>query len=392
MSENIYTKLGFKKSVDFIYAAKIIDEAKAIFDKIPLKKISIRPLIIEQAVFEETLAISTAEDSDLTAKEAHSIQVSEEQEARIIKYKENKKLDDLEKYDQLEFENISAVENQISGISFKEINIDLISRLHHDLTVGMDDYTKAKGVSKYHPGDLRGSNTVKVGKMRRYDPPHHKDIRRLLNLLFKEFSRKRSIDIYDILEFHILLYAIHPFQNGNKRVARILESMLLDHYGYSADRTISLAVYYMEERNATNFFLMESLLRKDVSPFVNFAIRGYFYAGKRLVHQLLDSYLENFRRGFDHFIEHNVKPAYVADFKIVSRTIVELGGVFTYTEFVERMKKHRRTIGVSQRLIQELVKDKILRKKGRLYYFEKCLEINEVMEELSGFMLRNGVG
>ncbi len=105
---NIYEKLGFKKTGDFIYPVSIVNEAKAIFNKIPLKNIGIRPLIVEEAVFEETFAISTTEDSELTESDAKKIEVSEEQKARIIKYRNDNKLDVRGKYDSLEFENINA--------------------------------------------------------------------------------------------------------------------------------------------------------------------------------------------------------------------------------------------------------------------------------------------
>ena len=165
MSENIYTKLGFKQAGELIYSDKIINEARIIFSHLP-KIVSIRPLIIEQTILEETLAISTAEDSKLTLKTAKSIQISEEQEARIIKYKRNENLSDSEKYDQLEFENIKAVESRINSLGFKELNVDFICNLHHDLTIGLDEYHKETGLSYYHSGKLRQSNSTKVGKIR----------------------------------------------------------------------------------------------------------------------------------------------------------------------------------------------------------------------------------
>lgn len=391
MSKNIYEILGFKKADSFIHPKEVINEAKAIFNKLPLRIVGIRPLIIEQTVLEETLAISTAEDSDLTLKEAKKIQVSEAQEARLMKYKQDKTLSDNEKYDQLEYENIRAVENAISDISFKDLTVNLICELHQDLTVGLDRYSKEKGVSSYHPGQLRQSDRVKVGKLRKYIPPKYKEIKKLLETLFRDFVSKKMIELTDILEFHILFYAIHPFQNGNKRVARILESMLLAHYGYSANRTISLALYYTDKKDAANLFIMESLLKREVTPFINFAIRGYFYAGYQLFQKVSDIYMEAFQENFNRYIEQSVKEIHRDNYKKAGKAIMSLNGVFTHTEFVEQMKKHKCTLGVSQTIIQTLYKNKVLRKKGNEYYYEKAPDIQSALENLINFLLHHNI-
>lgn len=388
---NIYDKLRFKKTGDFIYPVSIVNEAKAIFNKIPLKNIGIRPLIVEEAVFEETFAISTAEDSELTENDAKKIEVSEEQKARIIKYKDNNKLDVRGKYDSLEFENIRAVENQVDSLSFEDINIDLICDLHHDLTIGMDEYSSKLGISKYHSGRLRASNRVRIGKLRKYTPPPHRDIKALLKLLFKEFAKRKNINLYDILEFHILFYAIHPFQNGNKRVSRILESLLLDHYNYGVNRALSLATYYGKDKSSCNLFLMESLLQKNVYPFINFAIRGYFYAGYDLFGKTNNIYMNEFAANFERYIRQHIKPLHQSNYKKAGKSIVKLNGAFTHTDFVNKMKKYRCSLGVSQMIIKNLISRKILNRQENIYYFEKALEIKELMKNLTGFLLRNNI-
>ena len=391
MSKNIYEQLGFQKADEYIFSEKIINEGQDIFHSFPLSLIGIRPLLVEQTVFEETIAISTAEDSELTPAVAKEIQISEEQEARILKYKQKNKLSEREKYDQLEFENIKAIETRINKISFEDITVDFICNLHHDLTIGLDNYSESLGVSHYHSGELRKSDSVRVGRVRKYSPPKKKEIRPLLKLLLKYFSSKKKITLYDILEFHILFYAIHPFQNGNKRVARILESLLLDNYGYGMDRTLSLAIYYKEERGACNLFLMESILRKDVSPFVNFAIRGYFQAGQRLFTESLDLYLHIFYGNFKKYIKENIKEIHKKNYEKAVKAILELRGVFTHTEFMDQMKKQHCTSGVSQSIIQDLLERNILRKKSSTYFYGESLDIRTSLEKLTAFFLQYNI-
>ena len=391
MSKNIYEMLGFKQSKKPVFSAESLNEARGIFNKIPLKLVSLRPLIVEQSVFEETLAISTAEDSKLTPAQAKKIEVSGEQEARLIKYKNDSKLTPTEKYDRLEFENIRALENKINNVSFADITLSLVRDIHHDLTIGLDDYCREKGVSHYHSGQLRETDTIKVGKVRAYTPPAHNQIPDLLKCLFRDFANRKTINLCDIVEFHVLFYAIHPFRNGNKRVARILESMLVQNYGYGADRTLSLSTYYSDKKDAFTFFLMESILKKDPTPFINFALRGYFYVGKQLLQKTLALYLNTFRHNFKAYIEDHITPLKLPNYQIASKSIIDLNGVFTHTEFILTMKTHHSTVGIAQSIIEDLADRQILKKSNRLYYYGDCLNLRELIKETTKLTLRYNV-
>lgn len=391
MTKNIYEILGFKKPKDYLYEPRIVEEAKQIFNQLPLRRIGLKPLLIEQTVFEETFAISTAEDSELSQKMAKTIEVSPEQTARLIKYKENKNLTAIQKYDQLEFENIRAAVNQVSSFSFKDLNLELIKNLHHDLTIGLDEYVKIKGISAYHPGTFRHSDEVKVGKLKAYTPPKFQKIPELLQLLFEHFARRRKINLYDILEFHVLFYAIHPFQNGNKRVARILESMLIHHYGYSAERTISLSAHYFQEKSGFHFFLMESLLQKDPTFFINYAIRGYFSAGHKILVFTQNLYLKDFEENFLRYLDQDVKLLHHDNYETAMKVIVDLKGAFSYSDFIKTMKKRKISVGTSQNIIKTLAEKNILKKQQDHYYFGKALELEKLVNKLYMFFLQYNI-
>ncbi len=87
----------------------------------------------------------------------------------------------------------------------------------------------------------------------------------------------------DIVEFGVLLYAIHLFQNGNKRVVRVIESALLDFYGYSAKKTISLGRAYSVNKTGFNYFLLDALKHRNTRSFVNFSLRCYTDEGMRML-------------------------------------------------------------------------------------------------------------
>lgn len=391
MIKNIYQELGFKAGTNYLYNERQVAAARDLFNAMPLKNLGCRPLILEKAVFEETLAISTAEDSSLTEKQARQIYVSEEQAARILKYKNNQKLAVREKYEQLEFENIKAVENNIRPISFAELKLELILGLHHDLTIGLDDYHREMGVSSYHPGVLRQSDRVKVGKIRSYIPPQPTKIRTLLKALLQYFASKKQVALADILEFHILFYAIHPFQNGNKRVVRILESMLLNHYGYSADRLLSLSVYYLEKKEDMNFFLLTSLNKRDLTPFVNFALRGYFEAGIYMFIEILSANMVQVYKDISFFIETHINAMKTTNYLKAARVIALLKGVFTHGEFINKMKDQKCSLGISQNIIKYFLEEGLVNKKDNIYYVGKSLEFRLYLNKLSHTYIENGL-
>jgi Fic family protein len=91
---------------------------------------------------------------------------------------------------------------------------ELIKHLHLLLKTGTSDSRKdwfAVGDYKRLPNEVGGIGTC---------PPEevHKSIKALLT----EYHQKRSKSFEDILDFHVRFEQIHPFQDGNGRVGRLL--------------------------------------------------------------------------------------------------------------------------------------------------------------------------
>ncbi len=388
---NIYSALGFHHLGTIVYPNTLIEKARKLFDAFPARNKAIRPIVVEQMVLEESFAISSAEDSDLTLQDSKKIVILPEIEARLIKYRENRNLSSKQKYDQLEFENVKTVEEKIGGITFNDLTTETLRNLHYELTVGLDEYCKDAGVSRYHSGKFRSSDDTRVGKIRTYSPPSHAQIPHLLDLLIAELRRRKKIHLVDILEFHILLYAIHPFSNGNKRVTRVLESMLLRQYGYSADRTLSLAMYYGLKKSSTSLFLMESLHLKDPTPFVNFAIRGYFYSGRALENEMAKAHLRSYLRTMIDLLSGFFSKEKLAPHRIAADVIFELNGIFTHGQFIEHMGKKGYTLGVSQELLKYLKKENYLSHKNSLYCAPGAYVFSKHRERLLKFYLQNQI-
>jgi Fic family protein len=96
----------------------------------------------------------------------------------------------------------------------RQLTESLIKELHLILKTGTSDSRKewfAVGEYKRLPNEVGGNATS--------DPENvHRDIKALL----KEYNSKKHKTFADILEFHQRFEAIHPFQDGNGRVGRLI--------------------------------------------------------------------------------------------------------------------------------------------------------------------------
>lgn len=89
-----------------------------------------------------------------------------------------------------------------------------IKDLHRILKTGTSDNLKSwfnVGEYKKLPNEVRGNQTC---------PPE--DVHRQMTALIKEYNSKKEKNFDDIIDFHKRFEAIHPFQDGNGRVGRLV--------------------------------------------------------------------------------------------------------------------------------------------------------------------------
>ena len=91
---------------------------------------------------------------------------------------------------------------------------DMIKQLHRILKSGTTDANKswfAVGEYKRLPNEVGGMETVEP-----------ENVVTSIRALLKDYRQKSSISFVDILDFHEQFEAIHPFQDGNGRVGRLI--------------------------------------------------------------------------------------------------------------------------------------------------------------------------
>ncbi|MDO8611074.1 MAG: Fic family protein [bacterium] len=218
-----------------------------------------------------SFAISKAELSTLTLKEAQDmydlVLTHPDYDFVSAKLKQGKKLTQKD-YDKLEFFNIAKIFRFLNQnpFMFEDVSPELILKLHRNLTQGLDIFKKyLPDFTVYKSGRFRDNDTIRVGD---YTPAPYREIEvgvlELVNWL------KNNRNITGVAVFHTALYGLHPFNNGNKRVCRILEHVLLRQLGINQKNLYSTSYYYHKQKQRYYKYLLYSLERKNLNHFVAF--------------------------------------------------------------------------------------------------------------------------
>ncbi len=222
-------------------------------------------------------AISKAENSTLTLQEAQGVYnlVISNQELTFIgdKIKKKEKLTQKD-YEKLEFFNIAKVfrDTNQENNQIKDITPLFIKDLHKQLTLGFDIFkTFLPDFTVYKSGTWRDNDEIRVGT---YKPASHNEIEENVEELLSFIKQNQTITSIGL--FHTALYALHPFNNGNKRVCRILEHIFLRGMGINKRNLYSTSYYYHKEKERYYKYLLFSLERKNLTHFVSFFQEALF--------------------------------------------------------------------------------------------------------------------
>lgn len=251
-------------------------------------------------------AISKAENSSLTLAEAQDIHRLIETDPKFSflneKIRNNKKLTQKD-HDKLEFFNIAKTYRKITALKFNisDLNMKFIKEIHADLTSGLDIFSEfITDFTIYKSGQWRDNNNIRVGN---YLPSDFLQIENGVIELTNWIVKNPTPTAVAI--FHTALYALHPFNNGNKRVCRILEHLLLKSIGLNSKNLYSTSYYYHKEKERYYKYLLYSLERKNLNHFTNFIQEAITLSMATVVKTSLEA--ERFKFLNKQNLEKNVK-------------------------------------------------------------------------------------
>ena len=131
-----------------------------------------------------------------------------------------------------------------------------IKRLHKVLKSGTSDARKdwfAVGEYKKLPNEVGGRSTT---------PPEQ--VAEAMDALLQEYNRKKEKTLEDIVGFHVAFETIHPFQDGNGRVGRLIlfkECLRNDIVPFIIDEELKLFYYRgLHEWQTERGYLMDTCL------------------------------------------------------------------------------------------------------------------------------------
>jgi Fic family protein len=222
-----------------------------------------------------SFAISKAENSTLTVKEAEGVydKVLGNEEYEFIGGKLKSKFSLVKKdYEKLEFYNIAKVfkELRASNFGISDLTPEFIKEIHGKITFGMDVFQKyLPDFTLYRSGRWRDNNNTRVGE---YVPPPFSEVEGCVHELVSWL--KGNLSPISVACFHSALYGLHPFSNGNKRVCRVLEHILLKEAGLNKKNLYSTSYYYHKQKERYYKQLSYSLKRGNWNHFASFILEA----------------------------------------------------------------------------------------------------------------------
>jgi Fic family protein len=334
--------------------------------------------LISRNEFMASFAISKAEASSLTLFEAQEVYdiVLEHKNYDFIQKKlaQGKKLTRRD-YERLEFFNIAKTFREINqkGLTVRELTSDSIRNIHGGLTLGMDIFHEyITGFTAYKSGKWRDNDTIRVGN---YVPAPYKEIPGGVDELVSWLKENPSIT--SVAVFHTALYALHPFHNGNKRVCRILEHVLLRDLGLNEKNLYSTSYYYHKQKERYYKYLLQSLERKNLNHFTSFVLEALVTSMIYVIKTSLDAK----RKSFLENVDLDEKE------KAILRPLIKRQEMqFKILLKLTKKKVARQTfVTYVQRAVERQVLTR--REKGRVVYYSFALKTpeREVLEKWIAF-------
>lgn len=150
----------------------------------------------------------------------------------------------LKKYQGIKVDDVVETANHFRCIDYiidnanRQINEHMIKRLHFILKNGTSDSLEdwfAVGEYKKMPNEVGGMATT---------PPEAVPVE--MKKLIKKYRSRKVLDLSDLLAFHHDFERIHPFQDGNGRVGRLIlfkECLRLNLVPFIIDEDLKLFYY-----------------------------------------------------------------------------------------------------------------------------------------------------
>lgn len=152
-----------------------------------------------------------------------------------------------------EVKNYQKVLQEVEKISpnIKSISLQDLLNLHK---IMMTNLLEDKKTGHFRPGPVYVIDELGDGREKlRYEGPPASKVPYLINELLAWLNKANKEGLHPIIKaalFHLQFVTIHPFSDGNGRMARLLTTLILYRDGWDFRRIIVLEDYYNRDRLA----------------------------------------------------------------------------------------------------------------------------------------------
>lgn len=185
---------------------KEIDEESILFKLKEEQSIKLKGGLYHQTQIRLAYNSNHMEGSRLTEEQTRSIYETQ----TIGVTQGNEKIDDI-----IEAVNHFRCFDYILSVADKELSEDMIKQIHLLLKSGTTDSQK----EWFAVGDYKKRTNV-IGDM--IETTHPSKVAAEMKQLLKEYRENSNVTFEDIIDFHYRFEKIHPFQDGNGRVGRLI--------------------------------------------------------------------------------------------------------------------------------------------------------------------------
>lgn len=196
--------------------------------------------------------------------------------------------------------DVVEVENYYNALK----NLDEMAKHKGDLTeeeilklhkIVMSGLTEPKKIGHFRPADVYVLDDLGDGReMLRFKAPDAEDVPRLISELLNWLKKAKKEAIHPIIQagiLHLQFVTIHPFTDGNGRVARLVTQLLLYRLGWDFRKIIVLEDYYNRDRmsyyNAENKVQGKHYNEKmDFTTWLEYFTAGFLVEARKVIEQI----------------------------------------------------------------------------------------------------------
>lgn len=196
----------------------------------------------------------------------------------------------------LEVKNYQAALMQMGKVAKVSniLNIEQILEIHRFLMNGLVQEEKR---GHFRKGSIYIVDELGDGREKlRYEGPLPEKVPHLLNELLKWLVLTKKENFHPVLVsaiFHVQFVTIHPFTDGNGRMARLLTTLILYQSGWDFRKIIVLEDYYNRDRQA--YYNALNVVQggkyhegEDLTPWVEYFTKGFLLEARQ-VHEKISA-------------------------------------------------------------------------------------------------------